>query len=123
MRGPLRAQGWYYLIGGLWPLLHWCSFVRVAGPKPDRFQTEVAGVLFAATGAALLADSAAGSPSTAARVLGAAAGSGVALAEFRFRRSLRAIFRADAVLNAGFAAAAARPDARRPRDAEDERPA
>ncbi len=106
MRRIARAQGWYYLAGGLWPFLHWPSFVRAAGPKPDRFQTEVAGALFVATGAALLADGAAAQRSPAARVLGVTAGAGVAVAELRFRRSVRPVFLADALLNAAFAVAA-----------------
>ena len=41
-----RIQGGYYLLGGLWRLLHARSFEHVAGPKPDQFQTDVTRLRF-----------------------------------------------------------------------------
>lgn len=101
-----RAQGWYYLLGGVWPLVHLPSFERVAGRKPDRFQTEVASVLFAAAGAALLAGAA--SPTPATRVLSGTSAIGVAALDWRYRRQLRPIFRVEAALEVALAAAALR---------------
>jgi hypothetical protein len=51
------VQGAYYLVTGLWPIVHLRSFAAVAGPKPDPFQTRVTGALFAAAGAALVVGS------------------------------------------------------------------
>lgn len=108
---PVRAQGWYYLLGGLWPLVHLRSFAAVAGPKPDAFQTHVTSALFAATGAALLRGTRHGAPDPVTRVLAAGAAAGVGLVSLRYRRSIRPVLLADAALEAVFAAAALRaPD-------------
>jgi hypothetical protein len=105
--GSMRAQGWYYLIGGLWPLLHFPSFEAVAGPKPDRFQTEVTSVLFVAVGAGLLSGPAREERAGPAQVLAITSAAGVAWLDCRHRRVLRPLFRVEAALEAAFAAAAA----------------
>lgn len=101
------GQALYYLLGGLWPFVHFRSFQAVAGPKPDRFQTEVTAALFAATGAALLAarDPEPGA-ATAARLLAAGAACGVAVVDWRHRKVIRPLFRAEAALEVAFAVAA-----------------
>ncbi|HEV2106956.1 MAG TPA: hypothetical protein VGR16_01690, partial [Thermomicrobiales bacterium] len=48
------AQGGYYLITGIWPLLHMRSFEAISGPKTDRWLVKTAGVLITAIGATLL---------------------------------------------------------------------
>jgi hypothetical protein len=41
-----RAHGVFNVIGGLWPLVHLCSFEAVFGPKKDRWLVyTVAGLL------------------------------------------------------------------------------
>jgi hypothetical protein len=52
---PLVAlgQGVYYLITGIWPLLHMRTFTAVTGPKTDLWLVRTAGVLISAIGAAL----------------------------------------------------------------------
>lgn len=105
----IRAQGLYYLLGGLWPFAHWRSFVAVAGPKPDRFQTEVAAALFAAAGAGLLAGVRRAPASPAIRVLAAATGGGTTVLDLRHRRVIRRVFLVDAALNTAFTLAALRP--------------
>lgn len=93
-----RIQGWYYLVGGIWPLLHWKTFTAVAGPKPDRFQTEVTSGLFAAIGYALLRhEDEALSFSSALACL---------VMDRKFSKEIRPVFQADALLNAVFVAAA-----------------
>jgi hypothetical protein len=47
------AQGIFYLITGVWPLVSICSFERITGPKADRWLVKTAGVLIASIGAAL----------------------------------------------------------------------
>jgi hypothetical protein len=43
-----NAQGWFYVVSGLWPLLHMRSFELVFGPKKDRWLVQtVAGLLVA----------------------------------------------------------------------------
>lgn len=109
MDGVLRsirtAQGWYYLLGGLWPFVSWRTFTAVAGPKPDRFQTEVTAALFAASGAALLV--------TDDRPLAALSAAGCLALDLRHRPRIRPVFLADAVLQGLFLATAIR-SGRRP---------
>lgn len=102
----MRVQGWYYLLGGLWPVLHLRSFEQVVGPKPDRFQTETTGALYAAIGVTLLATERSATSGVHRMVAGATAASSVAVV-MRHRDSLRAVCTADAALQAAFVAATA----------------
>jgi hypothetical protein len=55
-RAACLAQGLYYLVTGLWPLLHMPSFLRVTGPKTDLWLVRtVAGLIVAVALALLLA--------------------------------------------------------------------
>jgi hypothetical protein len=47
-------QGVYFLITGLWPLLHMPSFVAVTGPKVDLWLVKTVGVLIVVIGAVIL---------------------------------------------------------------------
>lgn len=102
-----RAQAWYYLVGGLWRLVHPISFEAVAGPKPDQFQTDATAALFMATGAALLVGTRTTEPEPSTRTLAIAAGTVVACIDVKHRRDIRALFQAEAALELAFAAAAA----------------
>ncbi|MEA2604427.1 MAG: hypothetical protein QOF89_5419 [Acidobacteriota bacterium] len=48
-------QGIYFLVTGLWPLLHMPSFLAVTGPKVDLWLVKTVGVLIAVIGVTLLA--------------------------------------------------------------------
>ena len=109
-----RLQGGYYLVGGLWRLLHARSFERVAGPKPDQFQTDVTAALFTAVGAALIAGTRNSAPRGPVRVLAISAPVAVAVIDFRHRRQIRRLFRLEAALEVAFAAGAALPPRRPP---------
>jgi hypothetical protein len=113
----IRLQGWYYLAGGLWPLVHFRSFEAVAGPKPDRFQTEVTSILFAAIGAALLLGARGSTLPPAVRALAVASALGTAYTDLKHRRQVRVIFQPEAALELTFAAAAAAAAVRPPRRA------
>lgn len=93
-----RAQGWYYLVGGLWPLLHWRSFTAVAGPKPDRFQTQITAGLFVAIGAALIVDE----NSLSRDVLSVSAATACISVDRYFQQDIRSVFKADTALNIAF---------------------
>ena len=54
------TQGSYFLLTGVWPLLHMRSFLAVTGPKTDLWLVETVGVLVAAIGAGLLLSAARG---------------------------------------------------------------
>lgn len=54
LRKPNLPQGLYYLITGLWPLIHVASFVHVSGPKEDLWLVKTVGVLVTVIGVTLL---------------------------------------------------------------------
>jgi hypothetical protein len=48
------AQGLYYLVTGLWPLVHMESFLAVTGPKVDLWLVDTVGILVTVIAAVLL---------------------------------------------------------------------
>ena len=50
----LRAQGGYYVVTGLWPVIHFASFEGVTGAKVDDWLVRMVGLLAASIGATLL---------------------------------------------------------------------
>lgn len=50
----LRIQGIYYLITGLWPLIHMASFEAITGPKVEDWLVRMVGLLAAVIGMTLL---------------------------------------------------------------------
>ena len=48
-----RVQALFYLVTGVWPLLHMRSFEAITGPKTDRWLVKAVGGLVAATGLGL----------------------------------------------------------------------
>ena len=93
---PMLAQAAYYLITGMWPVLHFRSFEALTGPKPDRFTTESTGMLFVASGVALTVAATEGAPDRSSRALSAAVPLAAGLVTLRHRPQLRAVFLADA---------------------------
>jgi hypothetical protein len=75
--GVLTVQGLYYLLTGLWPLVHLSSFEAVTGPKTDDWLVQTVGVLIAVVALALL--TAAARRRAPAEVIVLALGSAVAL--------------------------------------------
>ena len=53
-KSPLLIQGIYYVITGVWPILHITSFIQVSGPKIDLWLVKAVGVLIGTIGGALL---------------------------------------------------------------------
>jgi glycine/D-amino acid oxidase-like deaminating enzyme/nitrite reductase/ring-hydroxylating ferredoxin subunit len=104
-RSPRIAQGAYYVVTGLWPVLHLRSFEAVTGRKRTGWLIRGLGGAIAAIGAALLTGRA-GRPRRARRMgFGTAAAlafAGVYLTASR--RGTRA-YLAEAAVEAGFAAA------------------
>jgi hypothetical protein len=49
------VQGIYYLLTGVWPILHISSFMAVTGPKVDVWLVKMVGLLTIAIGAAIIA--------------------------------------------------------------------
>jgi energy-converting hydrogenase Eha subunit E len=54
MHTTALIQGVYYVITGLWPLLHMGSFQKVTGPKVDTWLVKMVGLLAATIGIVLL---------------------------------------------------------------------
>lgn len=58
MTRPLALLAWiqgvYFLVTGVWPLLHMPSFLAVTGPKADLWLVQAVGVLVAVIGAVLM---------------------------------------------------------------------
>lgn len=102
----MRLQGGYYLVGGLWPLVHFRSFEAASGPKPDRFVTEVASALYVAIGTALVAGGHRPPPHLRALALLAAAAS--AGLDLRHRPALRPVYVAEAAVEGLLIAASVR---------------
>ncbi|MFB9862657.1 hypothetical protein [Rufibacter immobilis] len=50
----LMAQGGYFLLTGIWPLLHMPSFLAVTGPKNEVWLVVTVGLLILVIGATLL---------------------------------------------------------------------
>ena len=48
------AQGIYFLITGIWPLLHINSFMAISGPKEDIWLVKTFGIILAAIGMVLI---------------------------------------------------------------------
>lgn len=53
VRPPILLQAGYYLLTGLWPLVHLPSFEAVTGPKTDDWLVRVVGVLVLVIGGTL----------------------------------------------------------------------
>jgi hypothetical protein len=110
-----RAQGTWYVVTGVWPILSFRTFEAVVGPKPDRFQTQATGLVFVAVGLALQPWRNDPYPDTSgqdvalsgtARLLAVATAGLTAAIELAYRRKVRPVFLADAALETVFAAAA-----------------
>jgi len=51
----LLAQGLYFFLTGVWPILHMRSFLAVTGPKRDLWLVRTVGALIAVAGLAMIA--------------------------------------------------------------------
>jgi hypothetical protein len=48
------VQGTYFLITGIWPLVHMRSFLAITGPKTDLWLVKTVGLILAVIGAVLI---------------------------------------------------------------------
>lgn len=95
---PLRVQGLYYLVTGIWPIVHLPSFMAVTGPKRDAWLVKSFGLLIAAIGATLVARD--GRHDRSATRLALSSATALAVSEIVFvgRRTIRPIYLADAAI-------------------------
>lgn len=103
---PLALQALYYVVSGVWPLLHLRSFMALTGPKADTWLVQTFGALVAALGATFMSASSAGERRAFERA-GVATALTLAAADvwFVLRRRISPIYLADAALEVAFAAA------------------
>ncbi|HEX2099622.1 MAG TPA: hypothetical protein VHF69_03105 [Candidatus Synoicihabitans sp.] len=97
------GQGWFYLVTGLWPVLHLPSFYAVTGPKVDGWLVQTVGALIAVTGFVLIRAARRHRVTSDLALL--AAGQAAALAAidviFVARGRISAIYLGDAVVEGG----------------------
>ena len=95
-----RLMGWYYLVTGVWPLLHIRSFEWITGRKTDTWLVKAVGGLVTTTGATLLL--AAERDAVGPEVAALAAGNAVALTAvdvvYVVKGRIRWVYLLDAVL-------------------------
>ena len=98
------TQGSYFLVTGVWPLVHIRSFLAVTGPKTDLWLVETVGVLVAAMGAGLLLSAARGTPTIELALIAVLAALGLAAIDIIYvtRGVISRIYLADAALEALF---------------------
>ncbi len=53
LAGPAALQAVVFVVSGLWPLVHYRSFVAITGPKADDWLVKTVGLLIAVIGGAL----------------------------------------------------------------------
>lgn len=98
-----KAQGLYYLVTGIWPILSIRTFLMVTGPKTDIWLVKTIGLLLIVIGAVLL--TAAIRRKVAPEVLILATGSAAAIAVIELiyvsNATISAIYLLDAVLEMG----------------------
>ncbi len=108
LRLVLGFQGLYYLLTGLWPLLHLRSFVWVFGEKRDLFQLDVTSALIITIGAILLLAAARRPrPDGLLVSLGAASAVALALVELKHAGAIRPVVWIDFAVELHFAVALA----------------
>lgn len=105
MRIAPLSQGIFFVVSGLWPVVHLRSFEAVTGAKRDKWLVQTIGGLIAAVGAALVVG-AAERPSRALRTLGIASAASLATADLVFagKGRISPVYFADAAIEAGFIA-------------------
>lgn len=50
MQGILTIQGWFYVLTGVWPLIHMKSFEAVTGPKTDKWLVKTVALMILCSG-------------------------------------------------------------------------
>jgi len=105
IRKVALTQGLFYVLTGVWPMVHYRSFERVTGPKVDDWLVKTVGGLIAAIGVALLV----GAKEPRSRVLrmlgvGSAVALGAADVWYASRGRISRIYLADAAAEAAIVA-------------------
>jgi hypothetical protein len=96
----LLAQGGYYLLTGLWPILSIKTFQWVTGPKRDLWLVKTVGALIAAVSLPLLFSGWRGltTPESFILAIGAAAALGMADVVYSVKRVISPVYLLDALV-------------------------
>lgn len=100
------SQGIFYVVTGLWPIIHLRSFEKVTGPKVDKWLVRTFGGLVAAVGVTLIAGAFEKRPSRALEVLGigSALALGAADVIYALRGRISKVYLGDAAAEGAIAA-------------------
>lgn len=92
------TQGVFYVITGLWPIVHLSSFEKVTGRKRDGWLAKSMGALVTAVGAALIVGSLEPRPSRTLTWLGMGSALALGVADLVFAKQSKAprVYLADA---------------------------
>jgi hypothetical protein len=102
MRRLPLIQGTYFLVTGLWPIVHLRSFEKVSGPKVDRWLVKTFGALTAVVGASLLLAARESKQSQAQLGIGSAGAIAAAELNYALRGRISAVYAADAAIELAF---------------------
>ena len=104
LRLVVAAQGVFYLVTGIWPLVSLGTFELVTGPKTDDWLVKTVGVLAGVIGIALISGALRAAPSRETLVLAICAALAFASVDIVFVLAgrIRAIYLADAAVEALF---------------------
>jgi hypothetical protein len=89
-------QGLYYLVTGVWPIIHIQSFLIVTGPKVDLWLVKTVGVLITVIGGVLLSASRARRITDEIILLAAGSALGLAIIDVVYARHISSVYLADA---------------------------
>lgn len=104
------TQSAYYLITGVWPLLHMDSFERITGPKTDKWLVKTVGVLVAAIGGSLMVAARGHTVSREAQLLAAASAAGLSVIDVTYvaKGRIAPVYLLDAISEIALLAATAK---------------
>lgn len=100
VKALLNAQGLYYFITGIWPILHISSFLKVTGYKTDLWLVQTLGALLSVNGVAFILSASRSPAFNAARFIAIGDAAVLAFVDIYFNRMkiIGSIYLADAVI-------------------------
>jgi len=101
----LIAQGIFYTLTGIWPVLHIRSFEAVTGPKHDKWLVKIVGLVITVIGVALIVAGSKEQALTPIVLLAAGCAAVLAAADFYYvlRGTISRIYLADGVVELALA--------------------
>lgn len=98
----LTIQGWFYVLTGIWPLVHMKSFEMITGPKKDKWLVRTVALMITCSGVIFISFN----ESKAALALAIMNALCLAYVDiyFSFKEIISKIYLLDAVVELGFVA-------------------